>query len=54
MAAVGRWPKAFKAFVDLTDRVLAVRRETVEKRLAEYREETAQKAARRGPKRKKT
>ena len=50
---MGRWPKAFRAFVRLTDRLLDVPRETVEKRLAEYRDQTAQKARKRGPKRKK-
>ena len=53
IAPMGRWPKAFSAFVRLTDRLLDVPRETVEKRLAEYRDQTAQKARKRGPKRKK-
>ncbi len=50
---MGRWPKAFLAFVRLTDSVLDVPRERLEKRLAEYREQTAQKVRRRGPKRRK-
>ena len=50
---MGRWPKAFGAFVRLTDKLLDVPRKTLEMRLAEYREQTAQKARRRGPKRRK-
>ena len=50
---MGRWPKAFKAFVRLTDKLLDVPRDTLENRLAEYREEIAQKARKRGPKRRK-
>ena len=50
---MGRWPKAYLAFVRLTDRLLGVPRETLEKRLAEYREQTVQKARKRGLKRRK-
>ena len=50
---MGRWPKEFSAFVRLTDRLLEVPRETLEKRLAEYREQAAQKVRKRGPKRRK-
>ena len=47
---MGRWPKQFRAFVRLTDKLLAVPRERLDTRLAEYREQTAQKARRPGPK----
>lgn len=45
-----RWPRAFRAFVRLTDRLFDVPRDTSEKRLTEYHEETAQKTRKRGPK----
>ena len=53
IALMGRWPKAFRAFVRLTDKLLEVPRETLEKRLAEYRDQTAQKVRKRGPTRRK-
>jgi hypothetical protein len=46
---MGRPPKEYKAFATLTDRLLAVPRETLEKRLKEHRE-SPPVGAKRGPK----
>lgn len=51
---MGRPTKEFQAFRDLTDRLLTVPRETVERRLAEYREQADQNPNKRGPKPKTT
>lgn len=46
---MGRPPKDLKAFVTLTDRLLAVSKETLDKRLKEHREAPSV-GAKRGPK----
>ena len=51
---MGRPTKEFQAFRDLTDRLLAVPRATMEARLAEYRETAAKNPNKRGPKPKST
>ncbi|MGH9349006.1 MAG: hypothetical protein ACRD26_17245 [Vicinamibacterales bacterium] len=51
---MGRPTKEFQAFRDLTDRLLAVPRATVEKRIAEHRERAAKNPKKRGPKPKTT
>ena len=50
---MGRQPKEFQAFSALTDRLLAVPRETLAKRLKEHRE-AQPTGAKRGPKPKAT
>ncbi len=50
---MGRPPKEYQAFSALTDRLLAVPRETLEKRLKEHRE-APPVGAKRGPKPKAT
>jgi hypothetical protein len=50
---MGRPPKEFQAFSTLTDRLLAVPRETLAKRLKEHRE-APPVGAKRGPKPKAT
>ena len=49
---MGRQSKEYQAFVQLTDKLLAVPRATVEKRLAEHREKVAAQdpESKRGPK----
>jgi hypothetical protein len=47
---MARPSKEYQAFRDLTDRLLAVPRATVEKRIAEHREQTAKNPRKRGPK----
>jgi hypothetical protein len=47
---MGRPSKEFQAFRDLTDRLLAVPRATLERRIAEYREQADQNPSKRGPK----
>jgi len=49
---MARPSKEYQAFRDLTDRLLAVPRATVEKRIAEHRERAAKNPRKRGPKRK--
>jgi hypothetical protein len=44
--------KEYQAFRDLTDRLLAVPRATIEKRIAEEREQAAKSPRKRGPKKK--
>lgn len=46
---MGRLPKEYKAFATLTDRLLAVPRETLDRRLKEHRE-APPVGAKRGPK----
>ena len=50
---MGRRPKDYEAFLTLTDRLLAVPRETLQKRLKEHHE-SPQIGAKRGPKPKAT
>jgi len=47
---MARTSKDFQAFRDLTDRLLAVPRATIQERLAQYREASAQNPRKRGPK----
>jgi len=47
---MARPSKEYQAFRNLTDRLLAVPRATVEKRLAEQREQAAKNPRKRGPK----
>ena len=47
---MGRPSKEYQAFRTLTDRLLAVPRSTVEKRIAEHREQAAKNPRKRGPK----
>lgn len=47
---MGRPTKEYQAFRDLTDRLLAVPRATLEKRLASYQEQAAKNPHKRGPK----
>ena len=47
---MARPSKEYQAFRDLTDRLLAVPRATVEKRIAEHREQAAKNPRKRGPK----
>lgn len=49
---MARPSKEYQAFRDLTDRLLAVPRSTVEQRIAEHREQAAKNPRKRGPKRK--
>jgi hypothetical protein len=51
---MGRPSKEFQAFRDLTDRLLAVPRSTIQERLTQHREVSAQNPRRRGPKPKVT
>jgi hypothetical protein len=51
---MARPTKEYQAFRDLTDRLLAVPRETLERRIAEHREQTEQNPHKRGPKPKAT
>jgi hypothetical protein len=46
--------REFKKFAELTDRLLAVPRDVVQKRIAQHREEAANNPRKRGPKRKVT
>jgi hypothetical protein len=50
---MARPSKEYQAFRDLTDRLLAVPRATIEKRVAEQREQAAKNPNKRGPKRKR-
>ena len=43
-------PKEYKAFVALTERLLSVSKETLDARMAAYREQAAKNPNRRGPK----
>lgn len=45
-----RPPKDFKAFSDLTERLLTVPKSVVDRRIEKHREEAAQNPSRRGPK----
>jgi hypothetical protein len=47
---MARPSKEYQAFRDLTDRLLAVPRAAVEKRIAEHREQAAKNPRKRGPK----
>lgn len=47
---MGRPSKEFQAFRDLTDRLLAVPRATIKRRIAEYREQADLNPNKRGPK----
>jgi hypothetical protein len=47
---MARPSKEYQAFRDLTDRLLTVPRATVEKRIAEHREQAAKNPRKRGPK----
>ena len=47
---MARPPKEYSEFVKLTDRLLAVPRADVEKRIAQHREEAAKNPRKRGPK----
>jgi hypothetical protein len=47
---MARPSKEYQAFRDLTDRLLAVPRATLEKRLAEHREQADKNPRKRGPK----
>ncbi len=47
---MGRPSKELAAFRDLTDRLLAVPRETIQERLARYQKQAAQNPRKRGPK----
>jgi hypothetical protein len=49
---MARPSKEYQAFRNLTDRLLAVPRATVEKRIAQQREQAANNPNKRGPKRK--
>jgi hypothetical protein len=51
---MGRPSKEYQAFRDLTDRLLTVSKETLDERVAEYKEKAAQNPNRRGPKPKAT
>ena len=46
---MGRPTKEYQAFVQLTDRLLAVPRETLERRIAEHREQADLNPNKRGP-----
>jgi hypothetical protein len=45
-----RTPREFDRFVKLTERLLAVPRAEIEKRVAEHREQAAKNPRKRGPK----
>lgn len=45
-------PKEYQAFTSLTDRLLKVPREVVQKRIREHREAAAKNPSKRGPKKK--
>lgn len=45
-----RSQKELQAFVELTDKLLAVPKETLDRRLAEYDEQAKQNPKKRGPK----
>jgi len=47
---MGKQSNEFAAFVKLTDRLLAVPRAELEKRIAQHREESAKNPRKRGPK----
>jgi hypothetical protein len=47
---MGRQSKEYQAFVGLTDKLFAVPRAVVQKRIAEHREQAAQNPNKRGPK----
>lgn len=47
---MGRPSKEFQAFRKLTDRLLAVPRSTIQERLTQHREVSAQNPRKRGPK----
>ena len=47
-------PKEFRSFVALTDRLLSVSKETIDRRMAEYKKQAAQNPNKRGPKPKST
>jgi hypothetical protein len=47
---MSRPTKEYTAFTALTDRLLAVPRETLDRRLAEYRKQASQRGVRPGPK----
>ena len=49
-----RRPKEYDKFVELTDRLLAVPRSELQKRLDDYKEKAAQNPIKRGPKPKRT
>lgn len=51
---MGRHPKEYQAFRELTDRLLAVPRATIQERQARYLEKTAKNPRKRGPKPKST
>jgi len=47
---MARPSKEFQAFRDLIDRLLAVPRETIQRRIVEHREKSAKNPRKRGPK----
>jgi hypothetical protein len=47
-------PKEFQAFAALTDRLLSVSKETIDKRMAAYKQQADQNPRKRGPKPKAT
>ena len=47
---MGRPSKEFQAFTSLTDRLLSVSKETLDQRMAEYKEKAALNPNKRGPK----
>lgn len=47
---MGRPTKEFQNFRTLTERLLTVSKETLDRRMAEYKEQAAQNPNRRGPK----
>lgn len=49
---MGRPSKEYQAFRDLTDKLLAVPRATVQERVARHQEQAAKNPRKRGPKRK--
>ena len=51
---MGRLSKEYQAFVEMTDRLLSVSKETIDRRMAEYKERAAQNPNKRGPKPKAT
>lgn len=47
---MGQQPKEYKAFVALTERLLTVSKETLDARMAAYKEQAALNPNKRGPK----
>jgi hypothetical protein len=47
-------PREFRAFTALTDRLLSVSKETIDKRMAAYKQQADQNPRKRGPKPKTT